>query len=179
MRTPIRLLGLLLILLGAWAGIVPYVGPLFGYRMSSGPAWDWTAGRWELHAAPGAAVVLGGPLILVAAPRMIARAGAALAVAAGIWLVVGPLFASMWLGADSESQLASATLRQVARPLGYHYGTGVLIVAVAAYAWAACARYVATEPYPRTVRTPATDAGRLSTVGRHRYSPNSDYNTNV
>jgi hypothetical protein len=164
MQIRTRLLGLLLILLGAWAGIVAYVGPLFGYRMTGGPAWAWTTSHWELHAAPGAAVVVGGLLVVAAAPRMIARAGAALAVAAGTWVVVGPLFASMWLGGDSESQLASATLHQVARPLGYHYGTGVLIVAVAAYAWAACTRYARTEPYPRTRETPVTDEDQLTSI---------------
>src|SRR3954447_23635648 len=89
-----RLLGLLLILLGAWGGIVAYVGPRFDYRMDSGPAWDWTTAHWQLHAAPGGAVVLGGLLLLLATPRAVARLGAVLAILGGMWLVVGPLFAS-------------------------------------------------------------------------------------
>ncbi|HET6910812.1 MAG TPA: hypothetical protein VFH54_15890 [Mycobacteriales bacterium] len=142
MRIRLRLLGLLLVLLGAWGGIVAYVGPLFGYRMTPGPAWNWTTSHWELHAAPGAAVVVGGLLVLLAAPRIIARLGAILAMAGGAWLIVGPLFASLWLGANSETQLASASLHQAARPLGFHYGTGLLIVAVAAYAWGACQHFM-------------------------------------
>lgn len=166
----VRILGLLLVLLGAWGGIVAYVGPLFGYRMSSGPAWQWTTAHWQLHAAPGAAVVLGGLLILAAAPRVAARLGALLAVAGGMWLVVGPLFASMWLGPHSETQLASSNLEQVARPLGYHYGTGVLIVAVAAFAWAACAGYARSEPYPRSRQADvaSTDEDQLTSILGHR-----------
>lgn len=143
-----RLIGLLLIVLGAWGGIVAYVGPRIGFRMDGASAWAWTTSRWELHAAPGAAVVVGGLLLLAAAPRVIARFGAMLALLGGMWLVVGPLFASMWLGSGAETQLASSTLSQAARPLGFHYGTGLLIVAAAAYAWASCAAYVRAVPYP-------------------------------
>jgi len=143
-----RLLGLLLVVLGVWGGIVAYAGPAFGYRMDTAPAWDWTQARWQLHAVAGGAVVLGGLLLLAAAPRLIARLGAFLAVLGGMWLVVGPLFASTWLGAGAETQLASASLSQAMRPLGYHYGTGVLIVGVAAYTWAMCRVYAHEVPYP-------------------------------
>jgi hypothetical protein len=172
MRIRVQLLGLLLVLLGAWGGIVAYAGPSFGYRMSSGPAWQWTTAHWQLHALPGAAVVLGGLLVLAAAPRLAARLGAVLAVAAGMWLVVGPMFASMWLGSGSETQLASGSLEQVARPLGYHYGTGVLIVAVAAFAWAASAACARTEPYPRSrVDVAGTEEDQLSSIlGRRDYA---------
>ncbi len=146
-----RMLGLLLVLLGAGAGIVAFVGPLGGYQMTPGPAWQWTTSHAELHAAPGAAVVLGGLLLLAAAPRVSARVGAFLALLGGTWLVVGPLFASMWLGGTAETGVASATLSQAARPLGYHYGVGLLIVAAGAYAWAACAVLARTEPYPGLV----------------------------
>jgi hypothetical protein len=147
-----RFIGFLLILLGAWGGIVAFAGPEIGFRMGSGKAWDWTTANWELHAAPGGAVVLGGLLLLVAAPRAIARFGAFLAILGGMWLVVGPLFASMWLGSGAETQIASSTLSQAARPLGYHYGTGLLIVAFAAYAWASCAAHVHAVPYPNGAR---------------------------
>ena len=160
-----RFIGFLLILLGAWGGIVAYAGPAIGFRMGSGQAWDWTTANWELHAAPGIVVVLGGLLLLAAAPRMIARLGAALAILGGMWLVVGPLFASIWLGGDPETQIASSTLAQAARPLGYHYGTGLLIVAFAAYAWASCAAYVRVEPYPGGARRDSVlEDSQLSTM---------------
>jgi hypothetical protein len=162
-----RLLGLLLVLLGAWGGIVAYVGPRIGYRMDTGPAWDWTTAHWQLHAVPGGAVVLGGLLLLVATPSALARLGALLALLGGMWLVVGPLFASMWLGAGAETQLASSTLSQAARPLGYHYGTGILIVACAGYAWATCAAVAHVLPYPGRGahrRDALIEESRLSTM---------------
>ncbi len=137
-----RLLGLIVVLLGAAGGIAPYAGPRFHFQMGAGAAWQWTTERWQLHAAPGALVVLGGLLLLAAAPRPAARLGAVLALVGGAWFVVGPVLAPIWLGTISEGQVASTTLRQAAHPLGYHYGTGLLIVAAAAYAWAGCAASV-------------------------------------
>jgi len=160
-----RFIGFLLVLLGAWGGIVAFAGPALGFRMGSGRAWDWTTASGELHAAPGAAVVLGGLLLLAAAPRVLARLGALLAILGGMWLVVGPLFASMWLGSGAETQIASSTLSQAARPLGYHYGTGLLIVAFAAYAWASCAAYVRAVPYPNDARRDSVlEDSELSTL---------------
>lgn len=137
MRTmTLRTTGLMLALLGAWGGIVSYVGPWFGYTMGGQSGWSWTSANWQLHLVPGAAVVLGGLMILTAAGRVSAiRTGGLLSLLGGAWLVLGPLFASMWLGPlDAESTVASTSLAEVARPLGYHYGTGLLIVALAGYA---------------------------------------------
>lgn len=164
MRMRTRLLGVLLVLLGAWGGIVAYVGPRFGYRMSPGAAWQWTTAHWELHAAPGAAVVVGGLLVTMAAPRLLARLGAMLALLAGFWFVVGPLFSSLWLGTGGETQLASSSLNQAARPLGYHYGTGALIIAVAAYAWGACRTYTRMAPYPTNEPERVTEDDQLTAI---------------
>lgn len=132
---PQRIAGLGLVLLGAWAGVVGYVGPAFGYRMSNYPAWAWTAGNAELHLAPGALGVLAGLTLLIApsgsrAPRLAAIA----AQAAGAWVVLGPLFGSRWLGAgQAETRIGAASLGQTVQPLGFHYGTGLVIVAVASW----------------------------------------------
>lgn len=158
MRTwPARLLGLLLVLLGAWGGLVAYAGPRYHFRMGTGAAWQWTTERWQLHAAPGTAVVLGGLLLMVAAPRAAARLGAVLALLGGAWFVVGPVLSPIWLRTISEGQAASTTLRQAAHPLGYHYGTGLLIVAAAAYAWAACVGS-AREPADPGISAPHASA---------------------
>jgi hypothetical protein len=147
----LRTTGLLLVLLGAWGGIVSYVGPKFGYTMGSQSGWQWTSANWQLHLVPGAAVVLGGLLLMAAR-----RSGGLLALLGGAWLVLGPLFASMWLGPfGAESNVASSTLAQVARPLGYHYGTGLLITALAAYALGR--RFIVDRPGPYPVE------------GRHAY----------
>lgn len=159
-----RLLGFLVMLLGAWGGIVAYAGPRLHFRMAPGPAWQWTTAHWELHAAPGGAAVLGGLLLLIFAPRVPARFGALLALLAGAWFVVGPVLASMWLGAGAETQVASATLSGAARPLGYHYAVGGLIVAGAAYAWARCATLVRVLPYPEGRRAGSVDEDQITSL---------------
>lgn len=168
-----RLMGLLLMLLGAWGGIVAFVGPTFGYRMDTASAWQWTTPRWELHAAPGAAVVLAGLLLLVGS-RAGARLGAMLAVLGGMWFVVGPLFASLWLGTNAETQVASNTLNEAARPLGYHYGTGILIVAIAAYAWGKLAIRLAAVPYPDDAAAAPVATAPTASVGRHAAGTDDD-----
>jgi hypothetical protein len=120
-------------LLGAWAAILPYVGPAFGYRMTAAGSWTWTASAWELHLAAGALVLVGG-MMLVLSRWGSTAIGAWCAIVGGVWIVLGPLFASLWLPVtSSETQVFSSTLNDAARPLGYHYGTGLLIVLIAAY----------------------------------------------
>lgn len=127
-----RTAALWVVILGAWGGIVTYVGPWFGYRFGADAGWHWTAAQWELHLAPAVGAIAGGILLMSRIPRTV-RLGGYLATMAGAWFVVGPLFASMWLG-PVETRVASASLHQVAGPLGYHYGTGLVILALAAYA---------------------------------------------
>ncbi|MGO8979125.1 MAG: hypothetical protein ACLP70_13885 [Streptosporangiaceae bacterium] len=43
--------GVLLILLGLWGGLVPFVGPYFHYAYTPDRAWDFTAGRVWLEPA--------------------------------------------------------------------------------------------------------------------------------
>lgn len=136
----LRSLGGLLALLGAWAGIVFYVGPVFGYRALPGlGAWHWTLGSLEVNLAPGAVVLVGGALLIAHRHRGFAAFGGLLALLGGAWLVVGPTIASLWLSASAQTQVQSGTWLQAAGPLGYHYGTGTLVVALAAAALAGLA----------------------------------------
>lgn len=159
MRARIRLLGICVLALGAWGGIVPYVGPLFGYRMATPNAWTWNTVNWQLHLAPGAAAVIAGILMLVGG-AWLARLGGWLTLACGGWFVLGPLFASMWLTGAPETRVASSSLMQAARPLGYHYGTGLLLAAAGGYLLAAALPRLLprTEPYPMTTAAPRAEA---------------------
>ena len=38
-----RVSGCLLILLGAWGGLVPFIGPYFGYYYGPNKTWDYTS----------------------------------------------------------------------------------------------------------------------------------------
>lgn len=131
----VRLLGVLLVLGGAWGGILPYVGPLFGYPMPPGSAaapFTWTTSHLELHLLPGLGAIVGG-VMLIRGRRGTAAAGGFLAFLAGAWFVLAPTLARTWMPAAGPSQtLTASTFMQVVTPLGYHYGTGLLIAGLGA-----------------------------------------------
>jgi hypothetical protein len=136
-----RVIGSLLMLLGAWGAIVPFVGPYFGYAYTPDKAWAYTSGRLWLSVLPGAAAFLGGLLVLASDDAAIF--GAFLAVLGGAWLVVGQPVAAFALGGrhiSAGSPVASpgaifgpATMRFL-EPLGFFYGLGIVVIFFAAVA---------------------------------------------
>ncbi len=130
----LRTLGGLLVLLGAWAGIVAYVGPLLGLHVPADPGTrQLSTGDLELNLAPGIAVILGGALLLVHRHRGVAAFGGLLALLGGAWLIVGPSVATLWPVMSAPTAGNSAVAGQDARLLlAYHYGSGTLVVALAA-----------------------------------------------
>ena len=52
--------GFLLILLGAWGALIPFVGPYFDFAFTPDQEWTWTVARGWLEVLPGAATALGG-----------------------------------------------------------------------------------------------------------------------
>jgi hypothetical protein len=143
-RYSARASGVLILLLGAWGGIAPYVGPLFGYHMDAGGAWQWTTARAELSLGPGVIAVLGGLLLMIGASRGAQRFGAFIAGAAGTWFVVGSIFYPLWAGTSvalptASSAGISAIWMRTVESLGFFLGTGVLIAILAGYAYGALA----------------------------------------
>ena len=61
--------GFLLMLLGLWGALIPFVGPYFHYAYTPDKAWTYNTGRLWLELLPGAAVFLGGFLLMVARGR--------------------------------------------------------------------------------------------------------------
>ena len=55
--------GILLVLLGAWGALIPFIGPYVSLSFTPDGAWTWTAGRGWLEVLPGAAAALGGLLL--------------------------------------------------------------------------------------------------------------------
>jgi hypothetical protein len=51
-RTRGAVSGVLLILLGVWGGLVPFVGPYFHYAYTPDRAWAYTSGRLWLSIVP-------------------------------------------------------------------------------------------------------------------------------
>jgi hypothetical protein len=79
----------LLILLGAWGGLAPFVGPYFHFAYTPDKAWAYTSGRLWLSIVPGAAALVGGLLVTFATHRAVGMFGAVLAVLGGVWFIVG------------------------------------------------------------------------------------------
>ena len=59
--------GVLLVLLGAWAALAPFVAPYFhfGYTPHPRQSWHWTAARGWYEVLPGGLAVFAGLLLLV------------------------------------------------------------------------------------------------------------------
>jgi hypothetical protein len=61
--------GMLLLVLGAWAAIVPFIGDYMDFAYTPTSTWTWTSERGWYEVAPGAAAVVGGLLLLFSANR--------------------------------------------------------------------------------------------------------------
>ena len=136
-----RGIGGLLMLLGAWGAVIPFVGPYFGYAFTPDKAWAYTSGRLWLSIVPGAVAFLGGLLVL--ASDSMAVPGAFLAVLGGAWFVLGQsIVAEAFSGssissgspvAASGAMFGPATMKFL-EGLGFFNGLGVVIVFFAALA---------------------------------------------
>ena len=89
-RTKGALSGFLIVLLGIWAGLVPFVGPYFHYAMHSNQHWQWFTDRFWLEVLPAIVAVVGGLILMGGMTRVSIMFGGLLALAAGLWFIVGP-----------------------------------------------------------------------------------------
>ena len=161
--------GFVLMLLGLWGGLIPFIGPYFNYAYTPDTAWTYNTARLWLEVLPGAAVFLGGILLIISARRHIALFGAALAAAGGAWFTLGTVFSPLW---NNNVQLggspASATVvMRIAEQVGFFTGLGVVIVAIASFAFGRiislpveAAPVVAGTEVAGTETVPADSTGR-------------------
>ena len=128
------LIGVIVLILGIWGALVPFVGPIFGYGMGGTAAWTWSESHVTLHLLPGLAAIAGAVLLLRG--RSVAQyLGATLAMAGGIWFVIAPTLHPLWAGSSMGAmRMGGSELSSALSGLGYHYGTGTLIAVFAAYA---------------------------------------------
>ncbi|HEX2823545.1 MAG TPA: hypothetical protein VHO07_25795, partial [Streptosporangiaceae bacterium] len=129
--------GFLLMLLGLWGALIPFVGPYFHYAYTPDKAWTYNTARLWLEILPGAAVFLGGFLLMIAARRHTALFGAVLAVAAGAWFSLGTMLSPLWnhhvtLGG---SPAAATQYTRIMEQLGFFSALGVVVVLIAATAF--------------------------------------------
>jgi len=127
--------GLLLVLLGIWGALIPFIGPYFHYAYTPDKAWTYTTGRLWLDILPGAAAFLGGLIVLTSSYRPTAHFGAWLAALSGAWFALGSLIGPTWIKMQMVpgtpvGDAAHRTLEQI----GFYTGLGVVIVLLAAMA---------------------------------------------
>jgi hypothetical protein len=125
--------GFLLILLGLWGALIPFIGPYFDFAYTPDKAWTYNTGRLWLELLPGAAVFLGGVFLMAARGRHTALFGALLAVAAGAWFVLGQSLSPLWNHhvAMGGSPASSTQYMRIMEQLGFFTALGVVIVFVA------------------------------------------------
>jgi hypothetical protein len=134
-----RVSGCLLILLGAWGGLVPFIGPYFGYYYGPDKTWLYTSDRLWLSVLPAAAAFLGG-LIVLGLPRLSALGGL-LAALGGAWFVLGASVLAVarpgtgpGAPASAPGAVFNAATMHLLENIGFFSGLGVVIVFFAAVA---------------------------------------------
>lgn len=131
-RTRGALSGFLLILLGAWGALVPLIGPYANFGYTPDRAWAWSSARFWLEILPGAAVVLGGLLLLLAADRITTSIGGWIAAAGGAWFIVGPALAALLHLGAVGTPLGTSTSQRAAETLALFSGLGAVILFLSA-----------------------------------------------
>ncbi|OBF35383.1 hypothetical protein A5724_15580 [Mycobacterium sp. ACS1612] len=126
--------GFLLILLGAWGALIPFVGPYFNFAFAPDQEWFWTTQRGWLEVLPGVVTALGGLLLLVSGNRATAMLGGWLTVLAGAWFVVGRALAGPLGIGEVGAPVANTETKRVWLELTFFYGLGALIIFLGALA---------------------------------------------
>jgi hypothetical protein len=89
--------GLLLILLGLWGGLAPFVGPYLHFGYTPDKVWHYSEGRLYYSIVPAAAVLLGGLAAALTRNRGVGLCGGLLAALGGAWFGIGQTFTAIVL----------------------------------------------------------------------------------
>jgi hypothetical protein len=159
--------GLLLVLLGLWGALIPFVGPYFHFAYTPDTGWTYTTARLWLEILPGAAVFLGGVLLIIAGSRYVALFGAMLAAAAGAWFVLGTSLSPLWNNQVTlgGSPAGATVYTRIMEQLGFFSALGVVIVFIAGMAIGRIASVSAgiravepvSEPVSESIREPVSE----------------------
>lgn len=175
--------GFLLILLGLWGALIPFVGPYSDFAFTPDQEWTWTTARGWLEVLPGVITVVGGLLLFGSRNRATAMLGGWLAVVAGAWFVVGRAFAGPLSLGDAGTPVAATDTKRVWLELTYFYGLGALIIFLGAvalgrlsirsardihYAQRPVAAVAQPQPEPVTETMPVEQPATATTEPRHR-----------
>lgn len=157
--------GVLLVLLGVWGALIPFMGPYWDFSYGPDNTWDYTTGRLLLQILPGAGAILGGLLTLGSAHRLVAMFGGWLAAVSGAWFILGMPLSTIW-GSPTVGAPIGSTSHQAIEYIATFGGLGAVIIFFAAFALGrfavlgvreaerAARRDVADEPYDPGPTTP-------------------------
>lgn len=131
--------GLILLLLGAWGGLAPYIGPYLHFGFTPDTAWQSTPGRLYLSAVPGAVVALCGLVIILTRSRGLGGMAGLVAALGGGWFIVGGaavviMPASLGSGVLIGSAFATSMRGAALTYLAFFDGIGAAMVFFAALA---------------------------------------------
>jgi hypothetical protein len=127
--------GVLLVLLGIWGGIIPFVGPYVHYAYTPDRAWTYTSGRLWLEFLPAIGAVIGGLIVAVSRLRPAALLGAWLAALTGCWFAIGGALAPLWTSdRPAQGTPVGGSVARAVEQSGFFTGLGVMIVCVASIA---------------------------------------------
>ncbi|HEX3318659.1 MAG TPA: hypothetical protein VHR88_11605 [Solirubrobacteraceae bacterium] len=144
---------ILLMALGAWVFLIPLVGPYFSFGFDTQTRWQFSQAHWELSLAPGIALFCAG-LLMTRRSRAMGWLAGLIAVAAGVWLLIGPTLHPTW-SASGFAPLPGSDWKTAARWIADFYGAGALAIYLGAQAQGLLERrptVQAPPPQPRAMR---------------------------
>lgn len=161
------LVGALLVLLGSWGALVPFLGQQLGLGYASAGPWEWTAARGWLQVLPGLVTIAGGVILMMSRNRFTAVLGAWLGALAGVWFVVGRVVAAPLGIVHSGANPMTGSAEAMWVELVNFSGLGVAIVLLAAAILGRLSvRSVRDIRYAET--TASDNDERLAVTGEHR-----------
>lgn len=145
--------GGLLLLLGLWGGLAPFIGPYAEYGFTPNSPWAFTWGRLWLEIVPAVVTVLAALALLFSGNRVTGVWVSWLAVLAGAWFVVGGPLSRLWHGGTNQAGVPTGgALMQVVQQIGLFLGLGAVIVFLGTIA---LTRFTFTTARPRVARADA------------------------
>jgi hypothetical protein len=126
--------GFLIILLGLWGALIPFVGQAFDFAYSPDQGSAWSATRGWLEVLPGVVAIIGGLLLVRSRNRATAMLGGWLSVLAGAWFVIGRVMATTLTIGEIGRPVAETDTKAAWLELTYFYGLGALIIFLGAMA---------------------------------------------
>jgi hypothetical protein len=127
--------GFLLLVLGAWGALAPFIGPTFNFAFTPDKAWTWTAARGWYEVLPGCVVFVGGLLLLVGSTRAVTMLGAWMGILGGAWFIVAPTLSNQLTLGRIGTPTGTSSGARIAEYLCFFYALGAVILFLASAAF--------------------------------------------